>query len=234
MHKPLIAVVFAFAVQTGCSTYIEKAVYAEEKSGIDHLSFGDFSANLQLTFKPDLKWSSAGLLGAPIVPMYASSDESATLTLELQLLMRGNTTFSFALLPCLESRDGTLCPRRMRISPLFDSAEVDARDENGNRTFGRIRNFSYHGMEVVLKGSEATDRITSEQIYEYFQYTGDPVWIFGLVRVSYQFDCAGTCPVEFLLKTDRISEAATAVRPEGTFRFRKAGTREYRGLTAVQ
>ncbi len=232
-HKRLVVACLVMSAY-GCSTFEISDVYMSKETGKEYVSFSNKEAQLSIMFAPDSRFGSVGVLGIPAIPIPVGDGPQDAVVLEVDLRLLRETVFSFALRPCLTTQESLLCPQLVKISPLFDSADKEARDERGNRTYGRIRLFSAPDMEVALSAKDEGKRITSDSIFAHYGYKGIPRWVFGVVRLHYEYACNGPCPTEFVLSTAGLGVAEQLIRSEGSFHFKKRRTKVYEALAPVQ
>jgi len=219
----------------GCSTYEVRDVLVAQETGKYYVGFGDGGVSANIQFGGKLHFSSVGMFGMPVIPAYASDKPPAELKLQVELRLDRVLEYSLAAAPCLATEAGPLCPNRLEISPMFWTDAAILRDARGNDTYGRIPALAGRPpLNRPTAGLEAGARVTRDDIEGDFGYHGDPPWTGGLLRVTYAYRCAGTCPAQFTLTSDDIVVAGDSLRSAGIFHFETRRIKDYRGLTEVQ
>src|SRR5687767_648837 len=99
-HVWLLGVAPLLLTQVACSTYQVYDAYQVGETGKAYISFDSDKTHASLSFLPEQKLYSIGVLGVPAIPVFAGAKPASTLALSVELTMKENNVFSFESSPC--------------------------------------------------------------------------------------------------------------------------------------
>lgn len=116
----LRAVLFALAAGlSGCSTLEVRDIYRPVASEERLLNFKQENLELRIGINPDTRLGSVGLLGLPIIPVYAKTADPNEITLAIILQLRDARDFSLSRRPCLDiESSAVICPYQVQVSAV--------------------------------------------------------------------------------------------------------------------
>jgi hypothetical protein len=240
MYRPrpihTICVLVLGVLAGSCSTYEVRDAYTPIANGPGYVEFKQDDVELRIGIKPDTRFYSIGILGAPMIPTYIKASDSKTIPMEIRLTLRHDRDFSFARRPCLsaESNDA-LCPDELLVTAVAMSRDDGSMYTDKQRRWRRIPNF-YQANERTLNPPVTNDstRINREVIYQHYGYVGEPEFGYLQVSVRYTYKCSGTCPKRLTLKTADLVNLHSWTVPGRTIEFERTRQSDYRPLTIVQ
>lgn len=193
----------------GCSTYAVNDIYSTPGSNTEVFkSVKTDAVDLRVSLVPTLKFSSVGMFGVPVVPMYLDSKDENELRLNIVMRLYKDLDFSFARNPCFKLEDQrTLCPKLAEVSAraYVWSHEMHGKDFT-TRVLKDIGNF--YGPDrpkLIVRSLKAEDRIFRADIYQHYEaYQGEPKFERLDLTIDYVYDCSGPCPDDFKFNTEGL------------------------------
>lgn len=193
----------------GCSTYAVNDIYSTPGSNTEVFkSVKTDAVDLRVSLVPTLKFSSVGMLGVPVVPMYLDSKDKNELRLNIVMRLYKDLDFSFSGNPCFKLDDQrTLCPRLAEVSvrAYVWSHEMHGKDFT-TRVLKDIGNF--YGRDrpkLIVRSQKAEDRISRADIYQHYEaYQGEPKFERLDLTIDYVYDCSVPCPDDFIFNTEGL------------------------------
>src|SRR3954471_3061096 len=126
-----LAALFFLLPFAGCSTFQVSDSYPVTGELPGFMNDKGAGVELRVGIDPDLRFTSVGLLGAPILPVYFKPTQRKEITLELEVVLHKDQDFSFASRPCLKiTNSSALCPVALEAFAvaLFQDAGSDQKD----------------------------------------------------------------------------------------------------------
>lgn len=193
----------------GCSTYAVNDIYSTSGSNTEVFhSVKTDAVDLKVSLAPTLRFSSVGMLGVPVVPMYLDSKDKNELRLNIVMSLKKDLDFSFAGNPCFKlDNQRTLCPKMAEVSAkaYVWSDEMHGKDFT-TRVLKDIGNF--YGKDrpkLIVRSQKAEGRFSRADIYQHYEaYQGEPKFERFELNIDYVYDCAGPCPESFQFNTDGL------------------------------
>lgn len=202
MKTKAIFMLIALFFFGGCSTFENSAVYMDRTKGSQVIDYKNDVAELRLQFNPDVNFVSAGVLGAPLIPLYFKIAKSDEVVLSIELSVFQNKNFSAIAKPCLRiNNNEEFCPEHLIISAvgMRDIGSIDP----GGHTWVQIRNFqNTEDINIDLKKVLGTDELDRNHILQHYKCTDEERLGYLRVFYTYIYKCNGGCPkrIEFNLR----------------------------------
>lgn len=194
----LLAICLISVALTGCSTFEIWNRYQPVGDGhrdSEQLNDGVF---MSLRFSPDGQFYSIGVLGLPIVPVHISFSDPDELSLELNLSFQQDIDFSIPQSLCIVFDDQQqLCPDVIDLRALGMYQDSGAPHKDGRPRWQNVPAFHNkpHLIRKLQSGSE--NRISRDDIYLHYGYTGGVPWNSMIANIRYHYTCPDTCPKRF-------------------------------------
>ncbi|MEW6206028.1 MAG: hypothetical protein AB1516_11965 [Pseudomonadota bacterium] len=196
-------------LMSGCSTYAVNDIYSTPGLNTEVLQSVETDAvDLKVSLVPTLRFSSVGMFGVPVLPMYLDSKDENELRLNIVMYLHKDLDFSFAGNPCFKlDNKRTLCPKLAEVSAraYVWSHEMHGKDFT-TRVLKDIGNF--YGRDrpkLIIRSLKSEDRISRADIYQHYEaYQGEPKFERFELNIDYVYDCAGPCPENFQFNTDGL------------------------------
>jgi len=201
--------IFLVLLIGGCSTYAVNDIYSTPGSNTEVFhSVKTDAVDLRVSLGPTLRFSSVGMFGVPVVPMYLDSKDKNELRLNIVMRLYKDLDFSFAGNPCFKLDDQrTLCPKLAEVSAraYVWSHEMHGKDFT-TRVLKDIGNF--YGPDrpkLIVRSLKSEDRISRADIYQHYEaYQGEPKFERLDLTIDYAYDCSGPCPEGFKFNTEGL------------------------------
>lgn len=222
--------IFLVLLIGGCSTYAVNDIYSAPGSNTEVFqSVKTDAVDLRVSLVPTLRFSSVGVFGVPVVPMYLDSKDKNQLRLNIVMRLYKDLDFSFAGNPCFKLEDQrTLCPKLTEVSAraYVWSHEMHGKDFT-TRVLKDIGNF--YGPDrpkLIVHSQRSDDRISRAAIYQHYEaYQGEPKFERLDLTIDYVYDCSGPCPEGFKFNTEGLVAIQNLPIEPGTLELKqnKAG-----------
>lgn len=178
--------------------------------------------------KRDRRFLSVGPPLIPLIPISIGKAKQSSIHLEVDLELKKDQDFTFFHRPCLSiASDKTLCPSTITMVAIGMYKE--------GPYFRKIREFErYYTHPLIIPTSREDGRLTRQQVYDHYEYTGKQQWDWLRVTLNYEYPCGETCPKSFSLRgTDVISAAKTDILA-GDYLFERARQNDYQFVRELQ
>ena len=187
----------------GCSTFDNSTVYMNRPQGSQTIDYKNDVAELHLQFNPDANFFSAGVLGAPVIPLYLKISKTKEVVLGIELSTFQNKSFSASTKPCLRANNNEeFCPQHLTVSAIAmrDIGSIDP----GGHTWVKIRNFdNTKDINIDLTKVSVSDKIDRDQILQHYNCVDEsPDYL--RVYYTYTYKCNGECPKKIMLNAKDI------------------------------
>ena len=201
--------IFLVLLIGGCSTYAVNDIYSTPGSNTEVFqSVKTDAVDLRVSLVPTLRFSSVGMLGVPVVPMYLDSKDKNELRLNIVMRLYKDLDFSFAGNPCFKLDDQrTLCPKLAEVSAraYVGSNEMDGKNSTTKQLMEIGNFYGRDRPKLIVRSLKSEDRISRADIYQHYEaYQGEPKFERLDLTIDYVYDCSGPCPEGFKFNTEGL------------------------------
>lgn len=229
----VLCAVVAGASLSSCSTFDVYDRY-ELPAGATPWQANIPGGMVAITFDPDTKFSSAGVLGLPVLPAVAGSSTTGTITLRTTLIVDADHEFSVARSVCFGAQDGAaLCTGG---GAVFAQAQFDDIPATKSALGWRVINLTgptdFKPRTIPIDSSSGI--INSRDVVQLLGSPFSRTWNRLRVWVTYSVKCNGPCPTT--ISVDREGLCAVDGSPvfTGTQELMLKRVRDYQPTAAVQ
>ncbi|MGE0800438.1 MAG: hypothetical protein AB7G13_20755 [Lautropia sp.] len=219
-------------LQASCATLAVRDTY-QAVANAELLLYRHEDIRWWLRLEPKLQFASAGLLGVPIIPMYARLREARTITLSASLVVYSERAVSFAPRPCLLAAEGAaeLCPVLVEISANAMYRDDGSMYKDKRPRWNRIPEFK-NLSKLTLEPSTETpiERIDRSMIDRFYGYSGTPKFGYFAVDLRYVYECPQACPAELTLDTTDLVAIDELSIAAGPVKFERRTETNYRAI----
>jgi len=229
------ALLFLLAL-SGCSTLQVSDTYlpGQQRSFIATNSAG---AQLRVGIDPDLKFSSFGLVGAPVLPFYVKPTHQSEIILRAEMELRNDQDFSFASRPALRTTNSIpLSPIAVEVHAVALFQDDGSKYKDRQPRWHHLRAFEVTpDLTIDVLKEPVGSRITRARIYEHYHYSNSKnlKWDSLRVRVTYRYDSSRASPTSIEVDAKDLVFIESLTMPSASYHFRKQRKNDYRSIADV-
>lgn len=219
----------------GCSTLEVQRTYRFVGEESSLLTLGGDAMELYVKINPDTLFSSMGVFGVPVVPIYVKTNDPTEISLEITLTLHGDSDFSFAPGPCLMDQTSNLIwPYKVEVSAVALYQDDGSMYRDKQKRWNKVPNFYAAKDRVLSLSASGTERISRERIFQHYGYTGVQKWDYLKTSVIYKYKCQEACPEQLELISKDLAVVGDMTMLNGTYRFEKSRITDYRFTRQIQ
>ncbi len=188
----------------GCSTFDNSTVYMNKAKGLDLVNYRDDAVDLTLQFNPDVNFASAGVLGAPVIPLYIKIRKVKEVILGIELSAFQNKFFSVNTKPCLRVNDNEeFCPEHLSVSAM-GMRDIGSIEPNGHTWVDACDFRNSKDISIDLINVSEINKIDRNKIFQHYDCADEERLDYLLVYYVYTYKCHGECPKKIILNVKNI------------------------------
>lgn len=220
----------------GCSIFEVRDTFRLAGQGSGALNYKTDTVELRAEIKPDTRFFSIGLLGAPVVPIHFKISDPSEMVLAFELSLHRDYDFYFLFHSCLTIENSKpICPEKLVISVFAQFQEDGFRYSDGRRRWHR--NPIFHKSEnLVITPITAPENnlVSRKRIYQHYGYTGEQKWDYLRVHLKYIYRCEVACPKKVGLRIKDFAFVENHPLPSHVYTFEKTRENNYHFTVLVQ
>lgn len=220
----------------GCSTYQVRQIYVSYGSGESGVNYEKDGAQLRIGVVPNLRFSSFGMLGLPVIPFFAGNSNGGNLVMFVEIEYKQDTDFSFHSDPCIEMESSQpLCPYSASISVKALYQDDGSMYSDKRRRWNKIA--AFYNLEDWLwefPASGKNQAISKEEIYSHYGYVGCLGECYFKIKIKYMYDVNGEYPHKVKINSGGLVSVRGDYFPKQDVLLHRKRENDYQGLTNVQ